>query len=149
MLVCYFCLTSQFSRLYRIYKWVLAVTIISQSLAQHTAGTLSNFLTNMLNKSLTYSAPQFSHTQHHSLITNALLKQLIRLNTAYFAENWKYCSKIIFKCVNNTVEPIFNEKVTEKWYLLVHKQCTSALFMRWKSTKSALKKIIIKKRAKT
>ena len=23
-------------------------------------------------------------------------------------ENWKYCSKIIFKCVNNIVRPIFN-----------------------------------------
>ena len=26
-------------------------------------------------------------------------------------ENWKYCSKIIFKCVNSTVGPFFNEKV--------------------------------------
>ena len=25
----------------------------------------------------------------------------IRLDTTYFAENWKYCSKIIFKCVKN------------------------------------------------
>ena len=23
-------------------------------------------------------------------------------------ENWKYCSKIIFKCVNSIVGPIFN-----------------------------------------
>ena len=23
-------------------------------------------------------------------------------------ENWKYCSKVIFKCVNSTVRPIFN-----------------------------------------
>ena len=30
------------------------------------------------------------------------------------AENWKYCSKIIFKCVNSTMGPIFNKKVTEK-----------------------------------
>ena len=28
--------------------------------------------------------------------------------------NWKHCSKIIFKCVNSTVRPIFNEKVSEK-----------------------------------
>ena len=34
-------------------------------------------------------------------------------------ENWKYCSKIIFKCVNNTVGPIFNEKVDKKWSLWV------------------------------
>ena len=38
----------------------------------------------------------------------------VRLNTAYFAENWKYCSKIIFKYVNSTVEPIFNESLIEK-----------------------------------
>ena len=34
-----------------------------------------------------------------------------------FAENWKYYSKIIFKCVNSIVKPIFNEKVTKKWSL--------------------------------
>ena len=44
-------------------------------------------------------------------------------------ENWKlktekYYSKIIFKCVNSIVRPIFNEKITEKWNLWVHKQCT-------------------------
>ena len=32
----------------------------------------------------------------------------VRLDTAYFAENWKHCSKIIFKYVNSTVELIFN-----------------------------------------
>ena len=40
----------------------------------------------------------------------------------------KYCSKIIFKCVNNIVGPIFNEKVDKKWYLWVREQCTNALF---------------------
>ena len=35
---------------------------------------------------------------------------------------WNYCSKIIFKCVNSTVGPIFNEKVVKKWNLWVHKQ---------------------------
>ena len=34
----------------------------------------------------------------------------------------KYCSKIILKCVNSTVGPIFNEKVTKKWNLWIHKQ---------------------------
>ena len=34
-------------------------------------------------------------------------------------KNWKHCSKIIFKCVNSTVRPIFNEKVVEKWCLWV------------------------------
>ena len=32
----------------------------------------------------------------------------VRLDTAYFAENWKHYSKIIFKCVNSTVGSIFN-----------------------------------------
>ena len=35
---------------------------------------------------------------------------LLKLKT----ENGKYCSKIIFKCVNRIIELIFNEKVTEK-----------------------------------
>ena len=40
----------------------------------------------------------------------------IRLDKTYFAEtkNKKHCSKIIFKCVNSVVGPIFNEKVAEK-----------------------------------
>ena len=45
---------------------------------------------------------------------------LLKLKT----KNWKHCSKIIFKCVNSTVRPIFNEKVVEKWNLWVRKQCT-------------------------
>ena len=46
------------------------------------------------------------------------------LDRTYFAEieNWKHYSKIIFKCVNSTVGPIFNEKVAEKWNLWV--SCT-------------------------
>ena len=52
----------------------------------------------------------------------------VRLDTV---ENWKlklktekYCSKIIFKCVNSIVGPIFNEKVAEKWNLWVREQYT-------------------------
>ena len=41
---------------------------------------------------------------------------------------WNHCSKIIFKCVNNTVGPIFNEKIDKKWNLWVREQCTDALF---------------------
>ena len=39
----------------------------------------------------------------------------VRLDRTYFAEteNWKHCSKIIFKCMNSIVRPIFNKKVTE------------------------------------
>ena len=43
-------------------------------------------------------------------------------------ENWKHCSKIIFKCVNSAVGPIFNEKIDKKWNLWVCKQCICALF---------------------
>ena len=45
----------------------------------------------------------------------------VRLNRIYFAEteNWKHCSKIIFKCVNSAMWPIFNEKVAENWSLWI------------------------------
>ena len=33
------------------------------------------------------------------------------LDWAYFCWNWKHCNEIIFKCVNSTVEPIFNKKL--------------------------------------
>ena len=67
---------------------------------------------------------------------------LLKLKT----ENWKHCSKIIFKCVNSIVGPIFNEKVDKKWSLWVHEQCISAPFIVEKSTKSALKKKNLKTR---
>ena len=35
---------------------------------------------------------------------------------------WNHYSKIIFKCVNSIVGPIFNEKVAKKWNLWVHEQ---------------------------
>ena len=41
-------------------------------------------------------------------------KFMVCLDTAYFAENWKHCSKIIFKCVNSVMGPIFNESFVEK-----------------------------------
>ena len=55
---------------------------------------------------------------------------LLKLKT----EDWKHCSKIIFKYVNSAMEPIFNEKVAEKWYFWVCEQCTDALFTVEKST---------------
>ena len=50
-----------------------------------------------------------------------------------FGYSWKlkiekHCSKIIFKCVNSILGPIFNEKIDKKWYLWVCEQCTNALF---------------------
>ena len=55
----------------------------------------------------------------------------IRLDTIYFTENWKHCSKIIFKCVNSAVRPIFNiflnkvvvGPVNNAW--TVHEQCVT------------------------
>ena len=41
---------------------------------------------------------------------------------------WNHCSKIIFKCVNSAVGPIFNEKIDKKWNLWVRKQYTDVLF---------------------
>ena len=55
---------------------------------------------------------------------------LLKLKT----KNWKYCNKIIFKCVNSTVGLIFNEKLAEKWNLWVREQCIYALFTVKKST---------------
>ena len=64
------------------------------------------------------------------------------LDRTYFTEteNWKYYSKIIFKCMNSTVGPIFNEKIAEKWNLWIHEQCTDTLFTVEKSTSAATKK---------
>ena len=72
------------------------------------------------------------------------LRLRVHLDTA---ENWKlklktekYCSKIIFKCVNCTVGPIFNEKISQKWNLWIHKQCTICtdwLKKRWEKSNFA------------
>ena len=39
----------------------------------------------------------------------------VHLDRTYFAEieNWKHYNKIIFKCMNSVMGPIFNEKVAE------------------------------------
>ena len=43
-------------------------------------------------------------------------------------ENWKHCSKIIFKYMNSTVGPIFNEKLIKSEVCGVCKQYTNILF---------------------
>ena len=48
------------------------------------------------------------------IVTIVVVNLRVRLNTTYFAENWKHCSKIIFKCVNIAMRPIFNENFVEK-----------------------------------
>ena len=49
---------------------------------------------------------------------------MVRLDIVYFAESWKYDSKIIFKCVNSVVRPIFNEKLLKSEVYESHKECT-------------------------
>ena len=41
---------------------------------------------------------------------------------------WNHYSKIISKCVNSTVGPIFNKKIDKKWNLWLREQCTYTLF---------------------
>ena len=48
----------------------------------------------------------------------------------YFIEikNWKYCSIIIFKYINNTVEPILIKKLLKSKVCEICEQCMSALY---------------------
>ena len=39
---------------------------------------------------------------------------MIYLDTIYFTENWKHYNKIIFKCMNSIIRPIFNEIFIKK-----------------------------------
>ena len=86
------------------------------------------------------SLMKFFLNEKNYLCLNCNLR--VCLDRTYFAEteNRKHCNKIIFKCMNSAVGPIFNEKVTEKWNLWVHKQCTDTLFKDKKSTSAATKK---------
>ena len=45
------------------------------------------------------------------------------LDNAYFAENWKYCNEIIFKCMNSAVWLIFNEIFVKKEVCGFREQC--------------------------
>ena len=45
------------------------------------------------------------------------------LDITYFAKNWKHYSKIIFKCVNSVMWPIFKEIFGEKEVYGSRKQC--------------------------
>ena len=58
---------------------------------------------------------------------------MVSLDTAYFVENWKYYSKIIFKCMNNAVGLIFNESFVKKKVCDSQEQCMESL----ESTKRA------------
>ena len=59
---------------------------------------------------------QFGHKNQVIIIGSVWIELiLLKLKT----ENWKHCSKIIFKYVNSNMGPNFNEKVTQKWDLWV------------------------------
>ena len=59
-----------------------------------------------------------------------IVKWKLILNRTYFTEteNWKYYSKIIFKCVNNIVGPILIKKWLKFDVCGIREQCTDALF---------------------
>ena len=52
----------------------------------------------------------YENAKRQNARIETLFKWVLRvcLDTAYFAENWKHCNKIIFKYVNSIVRPIFN-----------------------------------------
>ena len=78
------------------------------------------------------------------MLPNAQLGSVWIEHIVVETENWKHCNKIIFKCVNSTVELIFNlfkcmnsiATVHEYWFLS-SAQYTHVilLFMRWKKKK--------------
>ena len=43
-------------------------------------------------------------------------------------ENWKHCSKIIFKCVNSIVDPFLMKKLLKNVICETRQQCTDILF---------------------
>ena len=65
---------------------------------------------------MTHSYPATSYDTHIESVWIRLI--LLKLKTYC----WNHYSKIIFKYVNSTVGPIFNEKVAKKWNLWVHEQ---------------------------
>ena len=96
-----------------------------------------------LNNKVRLISSAFSFRFWKSSITKKQLKRIgwkfLNLGSVWIElfteiENWKFCNKIIFKCVNSTVWLIFNEKIIKKWYLWVNEQCIHALFTVEKST---------------
>ena len=63
------------------------------------------------------------------------------LNKTYFVEteNWKHCSKIIFKYVNSDVRPIFNKK-------LIKNEICGSMYSTWTVAACEEKKKKMRKR---
>ena len=61
-------------------------------------------------------------TSHLKLVFLCVYLEVILrvcLDTVYLTENWKYGSKIIFKCMNSIMWPICNESFVEKKNLYI------------------------------
>ena len=113
------CLTMWLSRHWRIHQHLLVplplvmlVPDLFSSLESSSKHVLYFLLSLFLLVALNFTIGLFCFIYFHPFG-----KYKIYLDIAYFAENWKYYSKIIFKRVNSSVEPIFNEKIAEKWNL--------------------------------
>ena len=107
----------------------------------HDHVQVSNLRTPSLLRFTATKVPTLVTLRSHSKVSNHLQLLIFVATTRFYqclivgvrldtVEKWKvklktekHCSKIIFKCVNSTVRPIFNEKVAEKWNLWVHEQC--------------------------
>ena len=81
---------------------------------------------NTLSQSHNHESDMVANNLLHLLEELAILKRVIQYSTKDLSglnllllklktKNWKHCSKIIFKCVNSTVGPIFNIFLRIKW----------------------------------
>ena len=77
-----------------------------------------------------------SHLYIHYLGSVWIEIILLKLKT----ENWKHCSKIIFKCVNSIVGPILMKKLIKSGVCGTHEQYIYALFTKDRSTVAAEEK---------
>ena len=81
----------------------------------------------LLSKASRHKSIHFMKTWHRFLLGSVWIGLILLKLKTYC---WNHYSKIIFKCVNNAVGPIFNEKIDKKWNLWIRKQCTDVLFMK-------------------
>ena len=61
----------------------------------------------------------FMHAKFQKYKGSVWIEIIVAENWKLKTENWKHCSKIIFKCVNSIVGPIFN-------IFLIHEQCINS-----------------------
>ena len=69
------------------------------------------------------SKNKLNSKKKNGFLNHAKCTLRVCLDTTYFVKNWKNCNKIIFKCVNSVVWPIFNESFGEKGVYGSCKQC--------------------------